>query len=367
MDPMPPDQDFSLEAYSYELPPENIAQHPAEKRDQSRLLVLERGSGRLSHRMFADMVDYLAPEDLLVLNNTRVFPARLLGRKESGGQVEFFLLEYPQGGNDSTVEKAAWSEVMALGLVRSSKGPRPGMRFIFNDQLEGTVQDILSDGKVRLRLRFQGGLDRQLARHGRMPLPPYIRREGAGTEEDRRRYQTVFASETGAVAAPTAGLHFTEALLAKIRRKGTGIAAVTLHVGYGTFSPVRTADIREHQIHGEFLEISEDTARQVNDTRKRGGKVWAVGTTAVRALEFGADKEGRLQPMRGICDLYIYPGYKFQIVDNLITNFHLPRSSLLFLVSALVGRETLFRVYREAIRQNYRFYSYGDAMAIVTG
>lgn len=362
---MTENHEFNLEAFSYELPLENIAQQPAEKRDQSRLLVMHGNGNRLEHKLFQEIIDYLQPGDLLVLNNTKVFPARLLGRKETGGLVEFFLLEYPGAVHGVAGNDQGRNEVMALGLLKSSKKNRPGTRLLFGENFTGTVREVLPDGKVRVLLAFSGELSRQLELHGRMPLPPYIRREGQETEQDRLRYQTVFANTMGAVAAPTAGLHFTEALLARIRAKGVGIAAVTLHVGYGTFSPVRTADIRDHQIHEEFLEISAETARLVNDTRERGGKIWAVGTTSARALEFGSDSTGRLQQMKGMCDLYIYPGYRFRTVDNLITNFHLPGSSLLFLVSALVGRERLFAVYQEAIRQGYRFYSYGDAMAII--
>lgn len=358
-------QEFDLEAFSYELPAENIAQQPAGKRDRSRLLVMPGKDGRPEHKLFQGIIDYLNPGDLLVLNNTKVFPARLLGRKETGGHVEFFLLEYPGEVHGPSGNDQGRTEIMALGLLKSSKKPRPGTRLFFGGDFAGTIREVFADGKVLVQLTFLGGLAHQLERHGRMPLPPYIRRQGQETAEDRVRYQTVFASTTGAVAAPTAGLHFTEELLARIQAKGVGIAAVTLHVGYGTFSPVRTADIRDHKIHAEFLEISAETAQSVNDTREQGGKIWAVGTTSVRALEFGADAAGKVQPKKGMCDLYIYPGYRFRIVDNLITNFHLPGSSLLFLVSALVGRERLLAVYQEAIRQGYRFYSYGDAMAII--
>ncbi|MFA6284635.1 MAG: tRNA preQ1(34) S-adenosylmethionine ribosyltransferase-isomerase QueA, partial [Desulfurivibrionaceae bacterium] len=222
------------------------------------------------------------------------------------------------------------------------------------------------DGKVRVVLCFRGDLARLLEEHGQMPLPPYIRREEGQSEEDRQRYQTVYAENPGAVAAPTAGLHFTPELLARIQAQGVRLAQVTLHVGYGTFAPVRVEDIREHAIHAEYLKVSEETAALVNETRAAGGRVWAVGTTSVRALEFAAQETGQVAGRSGFCDLYIYPGYQFRVVDNLITNFHLPQSSLLFLVSALVGRERILAAYEEAVEKGYRFYSYGDAMALIT-
>ncbi len=362
------DPDFQLASYDYALPEENIAQQPASRRDASRLLVLDCGPGPFLDRNFADICDFLAPGDLLVVNDTRVFPARLLGRKESGGRVELLILEYPlavsQGAAGEGAEEA-WREVEVVGLVKSSKRPRPGSMLVFSERLRARVLALLPDGKVRVALCHQGELAPLLEEQGQLPLPPYIRREEGQTAEDRGRYQTVYAQTPGAVAAPTAGLHFTPELLARIEGLGVSIASVTLHVGYGTFAPVRAEDIREHAIHAEYLLVSEQTAAKVNETKRKGGRVWAVGTTSVRALEFAADEAGRLAPKSAFCDLYIYPGYRFRVVDNLITNFHLPQSSLLFLVSALAGRERIFSAYAEAVRKGYRFYSYGDAMAII--
>jgi S-adenosylmethionine:tRNA ribosyltransferase-isomerase len=357
--------DFLLASYQYDLPAELIAQSPAEARDASRLLVLDCRADTLVDRAFGDVVDCIEPGDLLVVNDTRVFPARLLGRKETGGQVELFLLEYPAG--------APGGEVEGIGLVRSSKRVREGMRLFFGQEgggqegrgIEATVLELLSDGKVRVLLRVAGSLDAALEAYGQLPLPPYIDRSEGERPGDRERYQTVYAAKTGAVAAPTAGLHFTEALLARLRDRGVLFATVTLHVGYGTFAPVRVADIRDHQIHAEYLEVSAESAELVNRVRESGKRVWAVGTTSVRALEFAADETGRVRPMSGLCDLYLYPGYQFRVVQNLITNFHLPGSSLLFLVSALAGRERILRAYRHAVAERYRFFSYGDAMVIL--
>jgi S-adenosylmethionine:tRNA ribosyltransferase-isomerase len=359
--------DFFLSSYHFVLPEENIAQHPLTRRDSSRLLVVDCVAGKTGDRQFADICDYLAPGDLLVVNNTRVFPARLLGKKESGGKVELLILEYPVPEPDSgNRDTDGWRQVVVIGLVKSAKRPHPGGQLLFSENLAGTVLELLSDGKVRIALRFRGDLAQLLEEYGQMPLPPYIRREEGQREEDRQRYQTVYAENPGAVAAPTAGLHFTPELLARIQGRGVRVAQVTLHVGYGTFAPVRVEDIREHAIHAEYLMVSEETAALVNETRATGGRVWAVGTTSVRALEFAAEAGGQVSAGSGFCDLYIYPGYRFKVVDNLITNFHLPQSSLLFLVSALAGRARILASYREAVEKGYRFYSYGDAMVLLT-
>ena len=358
--------DFFLASYHFSLPEENIAQHPLACRDSSRLLVVDCLAGETRDRQFTDICDYLAPGDLLVVNNTRVFPARLLGRKGTGGKAELLILQYPVPEPGSVGgDTDGWRQVEVVGLVKSAKRPQPGGQLLFSENLAGTVRELLPDGKVRVVLRYRGDLARLLEAHGQMPLPPYIRREEGQTEEDRQRYQTVYAENPGAVAAPTAGLHFTPALLARIQAKGVRIAQVTLHVGYGTFAPVRVEDIREHAIHAEYLKVSEETAALVNETRASGGRVWAVGTTSVRALEFAAKDTGRVLARSGFCDLYIYPGYQFRVVDNLITNFHLPQSSLLFLVSALAGRMRILAAYGEAVAKGYRFYSYGDAMALI--
>ncbi|MDA8164722.1 MAG: tRNA preQ1(34) S-adenosylmethionine ribosyltransferase-isomerase QueA [Desulfobacteraceae bacterium] len=356
MDPV-----YDLDAYDYHLPEELIAQEPASRRDGSRLLVLD-GRGGLSHRRFPDLLEYLAPGDALVVNDTRVFPARLLGRKETGGQVELLLLDLPQPLPQTD---SGWRQASARGLYRCSKRPQPGSTIAFGETLQARVEEILPGGTMRAVLLYRGELDGVLARHGQMPLPPYIRRPEGQLAADRERYQTVFAAAPGAVAAPTAGLHFTGELLAAIEAKGVRLGRVTLHVGYGTFAPVRSEDIRRHRIHAEYASVSEGTAELVNETKAAGGRVWAVGTTTVRSLEFAAGGQGRVRAREGWCDLYIYPGYRFQVVDNLVTNFHLPRSSLLFLVSALAGRERIMAAYEEAVAAGYRFFSYGDAMAIV--
>ncbi len=363
------DDDFQLSAYDYDLPPERIAQQPAVRRDQSRLMVLDVGSDALQHRRFSEITDLLRPGDLLVVNNTRVFPARLLGRKDTGGRVEMLLLHYP-GETAPCPDNADWRESRVLTLVRSSKRPRPGARLLFGDRLQAVVEELCEDGKVGVRLRYRPGegedLETLLSRHGQMPLPPYIRRPEGCTGEDRDRYQTRYARETGSVAAPTAGLHFSDTLLERIRQQGIATASVTLHVGYGTFAPVRTKDIRQYAIHSEYVHVGREAADTINRTRASGNRVWAVGTTTVRTLEFAADANGRVRPVRDFCDMFIYPGHRFRVVDNLVTNFHLPRSSLLFLVSALAGRNRILASYQEAIRLGYRFFSYGDAMAIIT-
>ncbi|OGQ96873.1 MAG: tRNA preQ1(34) S-adenosylmethionine ribosyltransferase-isomerase QueA [Deltaproteobacteria bacterium RIFOXYD12_FULL_57_12] len=365
--------DFDLEAYDYVLPAASIAQLPAEKRDGARLLVVERETESPQDLRFPDIVRLLQPEDILVVNNTRVFPARLIGRKESGGRVELFLLQYPSHHSDNAAGQnsdGAWSEAQATALIKTSKKPKPGARFIFGERLEARLEAGLeaglADGKVRVALRFQGALSEVLACHGKVPLPPYINRSEGEFSYDRERYQTLFADRTGAVAAPTAGLHFSKELLAEIKASKVAIAQITLHVGYGTFAPVRATDIRQHRIHEEYVSVPAATADLINRTKKAGGRIWAVGTTTVRALEFAAATDGSVRELEGWCGLYIVPGYRFKVVDNLITNFHLPKSSLLFLVASLVGRKRLLACYQEAIRRNYRFYSYGDAMAIIT-
>jgi S-adenosylmethionine:tRNA ribosyltransferase-isomerase len=376
-------QDFTLKAYDYPLPPENIAQHPTDKREDSRLFILHRQTDSREHRHFSDIVDLLQTGDLLVVNDTKVFPARLLGRKNTGGKAEIFLLSYPQlienlegntttgpttaGSRDTKPSPTSTAIAIVTALIKTSKRPRPGSMIVISNDLSCTVQEQLGEGRVKITLHYnnQKGLTEILKNHGQIPLPPYIARDNGTTAEDRKRYQTVYANQPGAVAAPTAGLHFSEKLLEKIRNKGVSIATVTLHVGYGTFAPVRTEAILDHTIHQEYVHISKENAEKINTVRQGGGKIWAVGTTTVRALEFAGNKERQVRPTAGWCDLYIVPGYHFQMVDNLITNFHLPQSSLLFLVSALCGRQRLLDCYQEAIAQGYRFYSYGDAMAII--
>ncbi len=350
--------DFCLSSYDYELPPEQIAQEPSSKREESRLLVLKRQDGTIEHRKFRDIVNFLKAGDCLVLNETKVFPARLLGKKPTGGKLEFLLLQFP------SISPEKPGTARAKALAKSSKPLKPGQSFNFSDLIEVTVSDRDTNGQYEITLSYNGNLTEILEKVGQMPLPPYIRRT---TEKaiDRQRYQTVYAKELGSVAAPTAGLHFNKALLDSLVKKGVKIAPVTLHVGYGTFSPIRTEDIRKHQIHSEWVNITWDTVSVIEKTRQTGGRVVAVGTTSVRTLEYVFLKKGGLSEYSGECDLYIYPGFKFNVVDAMVTNFHLPRSSLLLLVSAFVGREKILSVYEEAVRRKYRFFSYGDAMLIL--
>lgn len=356
---------FDINNYNFYLPPECIAQYPVAERDESRLLILDRRNCAMTDGRFADVVGLFQPGDLLVVNDTKVFPARLVGRKESGGRVEFFVLDYPRTFTDEG-GGAGPRKTEVLGLLKSSKGGRVGGRLIFPGGLTGEVLEVCGDGKVRVSLAFTGDFAEVLEKCGRVPLPPYIRRTEGETTADRERYQTVYARENGAVAAPTAGLHFTEQLLASLVGIGVQLARVTLHVGYGTFAPVRDEDIRRHRIHREYFRLPAATAEIVNRTRAAGGRIWAVGTSTARVLETAAGPDGRLEAQEGWSELYIYPGYRFRVVNNLITNFHLPRSSLLFLVCALAGREELLAAYEHAVQEGYRFYSYGDAMVIMT-
>ncbi|MBW2659031.1 MAG: tRNA preQ1(34) S-adenosylmethionine ribosyltransferase-isomerase QueA [Deltaproteobacteria bacterium] len=355
-------KDLTLKGYSYHLPGKMIAQHPADKRDNSKLLVLQTETNRIAHNRFTDITGLIREDDMLVMNDTRVFPARLSGQKETGGKAEVFLLNFP------VTEGEEKGIATATALIKSSKRPKQGSTITINESLSCTVLELLEGGKARLRINYapSSGLIKILQRSGQVPLPPYINRKKGSTADDIDRYQTVYAEKTGAVAAPTAGLHFTEILLDKIRRQGTHTGYVTLHVGYGTFAPVRVENITEHQIHREYINIPGETVRKIEETRARGGRIWAVGTTTVRALEFSAQQKGGLSAMEGWCSLYIYPGFTFRIIDNLITNFHLPDSSLMFLVSAFCGRKTLINCYEQAIRKDYRFFSYGDAMAVIT-
>ena len=359
--------DLKLGAYHYHLPEKNIAQFPSEKRDHSRLLVLNRTTGLIEHFLFHQISGLFNPGDLLVLNDTKVFPARLHGRKESGGKAEVFLLGYPAPG----VPEQSRSDKLRFrceALIKASRPPRKQSIIIFNAHSFCQMIEECGRGRwlIELVLDADTDLDSLLDGQGEVPLPPYIKREDGCWNSDRQRYQTVYANQPGAVAAPTAGLHFTSDLIDKLKGNGVGTAPITLHVGYGTFAPVQQQIISKHRIHREYIEISESTAELVNRTKANGGKIWAVGTTTVRALESSIDENHRLIPVQDWCELYITPGFKFRVIDNLITNFHLPESSLLFLVSALCGRETLLSCYREAIEDDYRFYSYGDAMAIIS-
>jgi S-adenosylmethionine:tRNA ribosyltransferase-isomerase len=346
----------SLTDYDYKLSAELIAQKPADRRDQSRLLRLERASGAISHHRFDAIEGFLCAGDVLVVNDTAVVKARLLGRKESGGKVEVLLMDYAGGSR-----QGGPSRFTCECLVKSSKPSRPGTRLLFENGLSGRII-AAGGGTCRVEFSGDGDFDAALDRVGHVPLPPYIRR--ADLPADRSAYQTVYAAVRGAVAAPTAGLHFTPGLLSRLRAKGVVIVPITLHVGYGTFAPVRVEDIREHRMHAERFTLPAATAAAVNAVRDRGKRVVAVGTTAVRTLEFAADEAGSVGAGGGYCDLFIYPGFRFKVVEAMITNFHLPQSTLLMLVSAFAGRENILNAYREAVRQRYRFYSYGDAMLI---
>lgn len=333
--------------FDFQLPDELIARHPAPERTGSRLLCLDPPTGRILHRHFQDIQDMLTPDDLLVFNDTRVIPARLFGRKATGGQIEM-LVERIEG------------ERQILAHVRASKSPKPGSRILLD---KGVVLEMIERQGDLFRLRLPGSqtILQVLDEQGHMPLPPYIDRPDQNF--DRERYQTVYSRKEGAVAAPTAGLHFDQPLLDTLKARGVGMAFLTLHVGAGTFQPVRVDVVEEHRMHSEFLEVNESVCEQVERTRARGGRVIAVGTTSVRALE-SASRSGRLEPFTGETDIFIYPGYRFRSVDALITNFHLPRSTLLMLVSAFAGRDLVLKAYEEAIREQYRFFSYGDAMFI---
>ncbi|MCR5302732.1 MAG: tRNA preQ1(34) S-adenosylmethionine ribosyltransferase-isomerase QueA [Lachnospiraceae bacterium] len=336
--------------FYYELPPELIAQDPLSDRSSSKLLVLDNDSKRIEHRIFSDVTDYLKKGDVLVLNDTKVIPARLLGNKEdTGAAVEVFLLKRLSGDTWETI-------------VRPGKKLRPGARAVFGDgRLKCEITDSLPDGNRIVRFEFVGVFEEILDVLGQMPLPPYITHKLA----DKNRYQTVYAKNDGSAAAPTAGLHFTNELLAKIKGSGVDICFVTLHVGLGTFRPVKCEDISDHHMHSEWYSISEDSAKLINEARSRGGHVICVGTTSCRTVESAADEKGVVHAGSGDTDIFIYPGYRFKVLDGLITNFHLPESTLLMLVSALAGKDAIMDAYKEAIEQRYRFFSFGDAMFIL--
>lgn len=348
---------YSLGDYNYELPPDLIAQRPAGRRDDSRLLILERTTGAVTHHRFGILSHFLSAGDVLVVNDTAVVKARLLGRKESGGRVEVFLMDYAGGRRQN-----GSGRFTCECLIKSAKPSRVGTRLVFDQGMSATVA-AEGDGTCRIEFTVDEDFDAVLDRVGHVPLPPYIRR--ADDPQDRESYQTVYAAVRGAVAAPTAGLHFTRELLGELQSRGVVIAPITLHVGYGTFAPVRAADIRAHRMHPERFTISAATAAAVQSARANGNRIVAVGTTAVRTLESAARAGGGVAAGSGWCDLFIFPGYRFKAVDAMITNFHLPKSTLLMLVCAFAGRENILNAYREAVAARYRFYSYGDAMLIL--
>ena len=347
-----------IDDFDYELPHGLIAQKPAGERDLSRLMTLDRADRTVSHHRFRNIETLLSPSDLVVVNTTKVFPARLLGRKKTGGKAECLLLEYPNVTNNNSFSCEC--------LIKTSRRPGKGTVIVFDESMYANVEEI-NDGKAQITMHYKGDIDRILHRLGRMPLPPYIKREDKDPlfADDRMRYQTVYADKTGAVAAPTAGLHFSLDLIDRLKAKGIEFVSITLHVGYGTFFPVRVKHIRNHKMHSEWYEISEGAAGKINDARRQGRRIIAVGTTSVRTLEYAAGEKGRVSAGSGECDLFIYPGYRFRVVDAMITNFHLPKSTLIMLVSAFAGREFILKAYKNAVQAGYRFYSYGDAMLII--
>ena len=334
--------------FYYELPPELIAQTPLERRDASRLMVLRPSDGSLSHEHFYDLPAHLRPGDCLVLNDSRVLPARLIGHRESGGVSEVLLLT-DKGDN-------VWE-----CLVRPGRKLRPGTLVTFGDgELKAEILEVLPDGNRLVKLHYEGILLEVLERLGRMPLPPYIKAE----LDDQERYQTVYSRVPGSAAAPTAGLHFTPELLEQIRAMGVNVVYVTLHVGLGTFRPVKAEDIESHDMHAEYCMVPEETARIITETKRTGGRVICVGTTSCRTVESFANEDGTMDPHAGWTNIFIYPGYRFKCLDALVTNFHLPESTLVMLVSALAGREHVLNAYAEAVKERYRFFSFGDAMLI---
>ena len=342
---------MNLHDFYYDLPEELIAQDPLADRSSSKLMVLDKKTGRTEHRIFKDIIEYLNPGDCLVINDTKVIPARLIGEKEgTGAAIEVLLLKRKE-------DMANTWEV----LVKPGKKARPGTRISFGDgKLVGEIIDIVEEGDRLIQFSFDGIFEEILDELGQMPLPPYITHK----LEDKNRYQTVYAKHEGSAAAPTAGLHFTNELLAEIEAKGVKIARVTLHVGLGTFRPVKVENILDHHMHSEYYEVSEEAADTINSVRQSGGRIIAVGTTSTRTLESVAYTHGCIKPCRGWTDIFIYPGYEFKAIDCLITNFHLPESTLIMLVSALAGKDNVMAAYREAVENSYRFFSFGDAMFI---
>ena len=340
---------MKISEFNYELPKELIAQVPLEKRDESRLMVLDREKQTIEHKVFKDIIDYLEPGDCLVRNNTKVLPARLYGKKETGAHVEFLLL--------NRIEGDIWESI-----VRPGNKLHVGTNVIFGDGLlEAEILDTMPGGTRKVKFKYQGIFNEILDQIGLMPLPPYIHEE----LKENDRYQTVYAKYEGSAAAPTAGLHFTEELLKKLEEKGVKIANVTLHVGIGTFRPVKVENIEEHDMHSEHFYIKQEDVDKINETKRQGKRVIAVGTTSCRVLETIASEEnGMVKTIEGDTKIFIYPGYKFKCIDGLITNFHLPESTLLMLVSALAGKEYIMKAYNEAVKEKYKFFSFGDAMFI---
>lgn len=340
---------MNVSDFNYELPKDLIAQDPLEKRSESRLMVLDKATGKVTHKHFYDIIEYINEGDCLIINNTKVIPARLYGVKEdTGAAIEILLLKRVDGNT--------WE-----CLSRPGKKARVGARIVFGEGLlTGEIVDVVEEGNRLIRFEYDGIFEEILDKLGEMPLPPYITHK----LQDKSRYQTVYAKYDGSAAAPTAGLHFTPELLQRLRDKGVKIAEVTLHVGLGTFRPVKVENVLEHHMHSEYYEITKEACDIINNTKANGGKVISVGTTSTRTVESAADENGLLTPKKGDTDIFIYPGFNFKVIDSLITNFHLPESTLIMLVSALAGRENVLAAYEEAVKERYRFFSFGDAMLI---
>lgn len=335
--------------FNFNLPEELIAQHPYDKRDEARLLVLDRKTRKLKHKVFKDIIDFLNPGDCLVINNTKVIPARLYGKKDTGAAVEFLLLK--------RIEGDTWE-----AMVRPGHKLKPGTKVTFGEGiLQAEILEVLEGGNRKVVFKYNGIFNEILDRIGLMPLPPYIKE----TLKEKNKYQTVYAKYDGSAAAPTAGLHFTEELLEEIKKKGIEIANVTLHVGIGTFRPVKVENIEDHNMHSEHYYIKKENAEKINKAKENGKRVIAVGTTSCRVLESVSDENGKVKEFEGDTNIFIYPGYKFKCIDSLITNFHLPESTLIMLVSSLAGREFVMEAYEEAVKERYKFFSFGDAMVIL--
>lgn len=335
--------------FNYDLPEELIAQHPYDKRDEARLMVINRQTQKIEHKVFKDVIDYLEPGDCLVINNTKVLPARLYGKKDTGANVEFLLLKRIEGDE--------WE-----AMVRPGNKLKPGSKVIFGEGiLKAEVLDVLDGGNRKVKFEYEGIFNEILDKIGLMPLPPYIKEK----LKENDKYQTVYAKYEGSAAAPTAGLHFTEELLQRIKEKGVVVANVTLHVGIGTFRPVKVENIEDHNMHSEHFYIKKEDADKINQAKKNGHKIVSVGTTSCRVLESVADGNGMVKEIEGDTNIFIYPGYKFKCIDRLITNFHLPESTLIMLVSSLAGRDFVMKAYDEAVKGKYKFFSFGDAMMIL--
>lgn len=340
---------MKVSEFRFELPEELIAQHPYDKRDEARLMVLDKKAQKMEHKIFKNVIDYLEPGDCLVINNTKVLPARLYGKKETGANVEFLLLK--------RIEGDFWE-----AMVRPGNKLKPGTKVTFGEGiLKAEILEVLDGGNRKVKFVYQGIFNEILDQIGLMPLPPYIKE----TLKEKDKYQTVYAKHDGSSAAPTAGLHFTQELLEQIKQKGVQIANVTLHVGIGTFRPVKVENIEEHNMHSEHYYIKQEDVEKINTAKKNGHKVVAVGTTSCRVLESVADENGFVRETEGDTDIFIYPGYQFKCIDRLITNFHLPESTLIMLVSSLAGKDFVMQAYEEAVRERYQFFSFGDAMLIL--